>query len=168
MADESTAKRTGARRGNLASNLFALAALVFGILAVALFIRDSRGGVPPVPTAVPGGNQIANVTDALEAQGLEVESPPRLFIPRGALQAPGQGVEIDGTPGFIFLYPDMEAARADADGTDPDSVVPERLAGTPAPAGERRLTQGSNVVVLLVGGSEETWQKVETAVASLR
>jgi hypothetical protein len=29
------------------------------------------------------------------------------------------------------------------------------------------MTQGSNVIVLLVGGSAETWQKVEAAVASL-
>ena len=29
------------------------------------------------------------------------------------------------------------------------------------------MTQGSNVIVLLVGGSPETWQKVEAAVASL-
>ena len=168
MADEPTAKRAGGRGGNLASNLFALAALVFAVLAVALFIRDSRNQAPPVPTAVPGSNQIANVTDALEAQGLEVEAPPRLFIPRGALQAPGQGIEVDGAPGFIFLYADAEAARADATGADPETIVPERLAGTPTPAGERRLTQGSNVVVVLVGGSEETWQKVEAAVASLR
>ena len=85
----------------------------------------------------------------------------------GALNAPGQGVLIDGSPGFIFLYPDEASATADAAGADPDAIVPARLAGTPAPEGARRLTQGSNVIVLLVGGSEETWQKVEAAVASL-
>jgi hypothetical protein len=80
---------------------------------------------------------------------------------------PGQGVEVDGMPAFIFLYPDAETARADAASVAVDEVVPERLAGTPTPDGERRMTQGSNVVVLLVGDSPETWQKVEAAVASL-
>jgi hypothetical protein len=29
------------------------------------------------------------------------------------------------------------------------------------------MVQGSNVILLLVGGDEETWRKVEAAVASL-
>jgi hypothetical protein len=50
---------------------------------------------------------------------------------------------------------------------DAVDVVPTRPAGTPTPDGEARMTQGSNVIVLLAGGSLETWQKVEAAVASL-
>ena len=163
------AKETSARarRSNRASNLFALAAVVFGVLALILYLRNPGGGTAPVPTAAPGGNQIVNVTDALRAQDLDVQQPPRLFLPRGALDVPGQGIEIDGAPAFIFLYPDEAAASADAAGVDANDVVPERLVGTPAPEGERRMAQGSNVIVLVVGGSDETWQKVETAVASL-
>jgi hypothetical protein len=164
---EATGTSAGARRSNTASNLFALAAVVFGILALILYLRNPGGGIAPVPTAAPGGNQIVNVTDALRAQDLDVQQPPGLFVPRGALGVPGQGIEIDGAPAFIFLYPDESAARADAAGVDANDVVPERLAGTPTPEGERRMTQGSNVIVLVVGGSTETWQKVETAVASL-
>jgi hypothetical protein len=148
--------------------VFAVAAVVFGLLAVVLFVRGSGSGIAPVPTAAPGGNQIVNVTDALEAQGLNVEQPPGLFIPRGRLATPGQGIEIDGQPAFIFLYPDAPSAQAAAEGADPNDVVPERLAGTPAPDGERRMVQGSNVIVLMIGGSPETWQKVETAVHGLR
>jgi hypothetical protein len=157
----------GKRRGNTASNLFALAAVVFGLLALLLYFRNPSGGIAPVPVAPPGGNELVNVTDALRGQGLDVQQPPGLFIPRGALDVPGQGIEIERMPAFIFLYPDAETARADATGVAADDVVPDRLAGTPTPAGERRMTQGSNVIVLLVGGSPETWQKVEAAVASL-
>ena len=157
----------GRRRSNSMSNLFALAAVVFGVLALVLYFRNPGGGIAPVPVAAPGGNELVNVTDALRNQGLDVQQPPGLFIPRGELDVPGQGIEIDGMPGFIFLYQDAETARADAGGVDADDVVPDRLAGTPTPSGERRMTQGSNVIVLLIGGSAETWQKVEAAVASL-
>jgi len=165
--DEATARSATPRRSNLASNLFALAAVVFGVLALVLYFRNPGGGIAPVPVAPPGGNELVNVTEALRGQGLDVQQPPGLFIPRGALDVPGQGVEIDGMPAFIFLYPDAETAQADAAGVAADDVVPERLAGTPTPEGERRMTQGSNVIVLVVGGSPETWQKVEAAVASL-
>ena len=171
MRDDANHEPTGrpdrARRTNTASNLLALAAVVFGVLALVLYLRNPGGGIAPVPTAAPGGNQIVNVTEALRAQDLDVQQPPGLFVPRGALDVPGQGVEIDGAPAFIFLYPDEATAQADAAGVNASDVVPERLAGSPTPDGERRMTQGSNVIVLVVGGSEEMWQKVETAVASL-
>jgi hypothetical protein len=167
VTGEDAGTSAGRRRSNTASNLFALAAVVFGVLALVLYFRNPGGGVAPVPVAPPGGNELVNVTDALRSQGLDVQQPPGLFIPRGALDVPGQGVEIDGMPAFIFLYPDAETARADAAGVAAEVVVPERLAATPTPDGERRMTQGSNVIVVLVGGSPETWQKVEAAVASL-
>jgi hypothetical protein len=154
------------RRSNALSTIFAIVAVAFGIAAVVLFIRGS-GGTAPIPTPAPGANEVINVIEALKAEGLRVEQPPRLFISRGKLPVPGQGVTVDGTPGFIFLFPDADAARAAVDGVDPDTLVPERLAGTPAPEGERRLTQNSNIVMLLVDGSDETWQKVQAAVASL-
>jgi hypothetical protein len=164
---ENAETRPRQRRSNTVSNVFALAAVLFGVLALILYFRNPGGGIAPVPVAAPGGNELVNVTDALRSQGLDVQQPPGLFIPRGALDVPGQGVEVNGSPAFIFLYPDAETARADAAGVDADDVVPQRLAATPTPDGEGRLTQGSNVIVLLVGGSPETWQKVEAAVASL-
>src|SRR5215204_4737890 len=153
---EDAGASAGRRRSNTPSNLFALAAVVFGLLALVLYFRNPGGGIAPVPVATPGGNELVNVTDALRSQGLDVEQPRGLFIPRGALDVPGQGVEVDGTPAFIFLYPDAETARTDAAGVDAADVVPIR-AGTPTLGGEARMTQGSNVIVLLVGGGSETW-----------
>ena len=164
---EGASTSAGRRRSNTASNLFALAAVLFGVLALVLYFRNPGGGIAPIPVATPGGNQLVNVTDALRSQGLDVQQPPHLFIPRGELDVPGQGIDIDGMPAFIFLYQDAETARADAAGVNADDVVPDRLAGTPTPDGEPRMTQGSNVIVLLIGGSPETWQKVEAAVATL-
>lgn len=167
LTPDNAGTSAGRRRSNTASNLFALAAVVFGVLALILYFRSPGGGIAPVPVATPGGNELVNVTDALRSQGLDVQQPRGLFIPRGALDVPGQGVEVNGTPAYIFLYRDAEAARADAAGVDAVDVVPKRPGSTPTPDGEARMTQGSNVIVLLVGGSSETWQKVEAAVASL-
>jgi hypothetical protein len=150
----------------LASNLFAVAAVVFAIIAIVLYLRPGGSGVAPIPTAAPGGNQIINVVEALKAQGLDVQQPKGLFIPANKLDVPGQGLQINGKPAFVFLFKDAAAAQAAAN-VDPDTLVPEKLAGTPAPSGERRLAQGSNVVLLLVGGDDATWQKVERAVAGL-
>ena len=150
----------------LASNLFAVAAVIFAIIAIVLYLRPGGSGVAPIPTAAPGGNQIVNVTEALKAQGLDVQQPKGLFIPVGKLDVPGQGIEINSNPAFVFLFKDAAAAKAAAS-ADPDTLVPEKLAGTPAPPGERRMAQGINVVLLLVGGDDETWQKAERAVASL-
>jgi hypothetical protein len=158
---------TGTRKSNALSNVLAVVAIAFAVIAAILFYQDGLRGSPPVPTAAPGDNQLANVVGALQAQGLEVRQPPRLFIPRGELEVPGQGIEIEGMPAFVFLYPNPEAARQDVTNVDPAGIVPERIAGTPTPSGERRMAQGSNVAVLLVGGDAQTWQDVETAVASL-
>ena len=161
-----TPEQTRKRKSNLLSNLFAAAAVAFALLAILLYLRPGSG-IAPIPTAAPGGNQIINVTEAFKAQGLDVQQPRGLFIPAGALDVPGQGVEIDGHPGFVFLFPTTAAARAAVEGVDPDRIVPARLMGTPAPPGERRIAQGSNVVVLLIDGDDATWQKVQAAVASL-
>jgi hypothetical protein len=153
-------------RRNTLSNIFALVAVVFAILAVVLYLRPGRG-VAPLPVAGPGGNQIVNVTNALKAQGLEVEQPPGHFIPAGEVSVPGQGVEINGAPGYIFLFPNADKAQTEVDGVSPSRLVPTELRGTPQPEGERRAVLGSNVVVVLVGGDDETWNKVQAAVATL-
>lgn len=171
VSQESTSRQESGPRANRnrLSNILAIMAVVFAVIAIVLYVRNPDGGsgVAPIPTAAPESNQIVNVTEALKAQGLTIAQPPGLFVPRQALSVPGQGIEIDGNPGFVFLYDSAEAAESDVAGIDPDDVVPERIAGQPAPAGERRLVQGSNVAVLTIGGDEAMWQKVEAAVAGL-
>jgi hypothetical protein len=154
------------RSRNTLSNILAVVAVLFAILAVVLFLRGGRG-VAPVPTAVPGGNQLINVVRALEAQGLEVSQPQGMFVPAGESGVPGQGLEIAGNPAFVFLFPDQDQAQGAVLTLDPAGVVPDSLRGTPMPQGERRITQGSNVVLIMVGGNDATWQKVETAIAGL-
>jgi hypothetical protein len=151
---------------NTLSNIFAMVAVILAILAVVLYLRPGRG-IAPVPTAAPGGNQLINVVRALESQGLEVSQPQGMFVPAGEGGVPGQGLEIAGAPAFVFLYPDETQAQGAVLTLDPAAVAPDAVRGTPLPEGERRITQGSNVVLIMAGGDAATWQKVETAVAGL-
>lgn len=167
MSQELPEKHVAKRKSTLLSNLLAVAAVVFAIIALFLYLRPGGSGIAPAPTAAAGSNQIVNVTQALTTQGLDVKQPPGSFIPVGALDAPGQGVTVNGVPGFIFLFSDAQSAQSDFDGLDANAVVLDQIRGTPTPTGERRAVQGSNVVLLLIGGDDETWQKVEAAVASL-
>lgn len=151
---------------NTLSNIFAVIAVIFAVLAVVLYLRPGQG-IAPVPTAVPGENQLINVVRALEGQGLQVTQPQGLFVPAGESGVPGQGLEIAGAPAFVFLYPDEAQAQGAVLTLDPAAAVPGDVRGTPMPEGERRITQGSNVVLIMAGGDDATWQKVETAVAGL-
>ena len=141
----SASERGKTHQRNLASNIFAVLAVIFAVLAVILYLRPGGGGIAPIPTAAPGKNQIVNVTEALKAQGLDVVQPPGLFVPRGALAVPGQGIDINGQPGFVFIFDDAAAAQAAATGVNPDCRRPRaarRHAGsagrTPHRPGEQR------------------------------
>lgn len=169
MVERQDGEQPAARsRRNLVSNLLAVAAVIFAIIAIVLYAQGTRtGGIAPIPTPAAGSLQIVNVTEALKAQGLTVKQPPGLFISAAKLGTPGQGLEIDGVPAFVFLFKSEVDAREALDGIDPDSLVPERLAGTRVPPGQRHLVQGRDVAILVVGGDETLWQKVDDAVAGL-
>lgn len=152
--------------GNTLSNILAVVAAVFAILAVVLYLRPNQG-IAPIPTAAPGRNELINVVQALKAQDLPVTQPQGLFVPAGTLSVPGQGLQIDGAPAFVFLFPDAGTAQGSALTGDPAAIIPDALRGTPTPGGERRLTQNSNVVLVMIGGDDTTWHKVETAIAGL-
>lgn len=148
------------------SNVLAVAAVLFAILAVFLYLRPGGSGIAPIPQAKPGGNELINVVKALEGQGLAVTQPQGLFVPAGALDVPGQGLEIAGNPAFVFLFPDAASAAAAKD-VDVAAIAPPAKSGAPAPVGERRLTQGSNVILVMLGGDDAAWQKATAAIASL-
>ena len=116
---------------------------------------------------MPGENQLINVVRALEGQGLAVTQPQGMFVPAGDAGVPGQGLRIAGSPAFVFLFPDQAQAQGAVLTLDPAAMVPDELRGTPMPEGERRITQGSNAVLIMAGGDDATWRKVESAVAGL-
>ena len=109
------------------------------------------------------------MVEALEGEDLKVEVARR-GVRSPTLGLPGQGAVVDGAPLYIFIFDtvaEREAVTAEAL-ADPSGVLPARPPfGTPVVTGEVRVAAGSNVLVALVGGAEETAARVQRAIAGL-
>ncbi len=150
------------------STLLLLASLVLGVASVGLFIRERQQAeqTPVPPTAEPGKNDLASVANALKAEGIEVE------YGRGAtsspnLEPPGQLLEVDGTPLYVFVYPDVASREAEFSTLDPAAFSLTSPSGRPVDIGTPHLTANSNVIVALAGGSPDLADRVDRAVARL-
>ena len=161
-------KRSGRRPRRLASNLLLVASLVLGIAAVVLFVRDRQQTEQTLvpPTAEPGKNDLVSVANALKAEGLKVE------YGRGAtksanLDPPGQLLDVEGTPLYVFVYPDVASREAQSGDLDPASIRVTSPSGRPVEIGTPHLSATSNVIVLLAGGSTDLADRVDRAVARL-
>ena len=160
--------------------LFALA-VVLGVLAVLLATGTIGRSTPPPPPPTPGSLYQIDVVNALRAQGLATEVDPRLFVPRRAFSQPGQGVRVEGEPLYAFFFADPARAREEFEAVNPAEVLPpppgsgsgsgspEALGAEPVGVmgGAPFLVQGSNVVVAMPGGDEETRTKVRAAIEGL-
>ncbi len=166
--DEVAEKRRGRRAQRAVSTLLLLASLVLGVAAVVLFVRDWQQAeqTPVPPTAEPGKNDLVSVVNALKAEGIAVE------YGRGAtsspdLDPPGQLLEADGTPLYVFVYPDIASREAESADLDPASFTLTTPSGRPVDLDSPHLTANSNVIVALAGGSPDLADQVDRAVARL-
>jgi len=154
----------------LSSILLLGLAAALALLSVLLYTGTVRIGpqTPPPPPATPGKLQTVDVVEALRAQGLTAE-PSRVFVPIREFKVPGQGVTVNGAPLLVFIFPDPDAAKAAFAAADPANVLPPTLpgGGGAAPPDEVTLAQGSNVAAALVGGDQDTRDKVTTAIEGL-
>ena len=163
-----TSERRPTRRGsNWPSLVFGALAVGLAALAIILALRNNEPeGPPPPPAAQPGENELIHVVQALQGQNLEVVIAQR-GVPAGQLSVPGQGLTVDGSPLYVFVYPDAAAAEAEA-ATDPATVLPARSAsGTPLATETPRRFTHSNVTLALVGGSDELARSVPRAIERL-
>jgi hypothetical protein len=154
-------------RNWLATALFALAAVLF-ILVAALYLRDrfQEEPTPPPPPSEPGRAQLVNVVQALRAQGLKTEYARQgVRIPE--LTAAGQGLVVNGTPLYVFLFEDPATREAEVSELDLTSLTLLSTLGTPVASGSLHTIQGSNVFAVLVGGSEDLITKVDAAITEL-
>lgn len=166
----------GRRKGSILPALFFGAlAVVLGVLAVYLYFQERGTGGPVAPTALPAHNQYANVSDALEANGLAVTEATRTdpgatspsSFPRGTV---GQYISIDGRPAWIYLFPDADtqetAATAFAAKPEPLTTASRKPLTTAPPA----LFHASNVIVLLSvddDPGQDVRDRIQRAVESL-
>lgn len=155
------------RRTNWLSLVFGALAIVLAAAAILLFVRDDGEEERAPPPAPEGGNELIHVQQALQAEGLEVESAQG-GVPAGVLDVPGQRLVVDGASLYVFRYADAgEAADALAVAT-PAAILPERSpSGTPIADGVPFVTGHSNVIVALVGGSPELAEQVKRAIQGL-
>jgi hypothetical protein len=149
--------------------LFAAAGAILIAMGV-IYYRDRQDDneFPPVPTAIPGENQVSNVVTALRAEGLDVSfeiTPPTARA--DDLSEPGQGVQVDDTPLYLFIFPDTELREAESTELDPATFHLASTAGTPVSTEPVQIFAGSNVVAALYGGSPELAEQVEAAIEGL-
>ncbi len=151
----------------LSTALFAIAAVLFIVVAV-LYVRDrfQEEPTPPPPPSDPGRAQLVNVVQALRAHGLTVEYARQgVRIPE--LTAAGQGLVVNGTPLYVFLFEDPATREAEVSELDLTSLTLLSTLGTPVAGGPLHTTQGSNVFAVLIGGSEDLTAKVDAAITEL-
>ncbi len=164
-------QRPGRGRGGIGSTLLmAAAALVLlGVGFVYLRDRNDTDPTPPPPTSPPGHNEMRDIVQALRDQGLEVNYGQR-GLTSALLSVPGQPLTVDGAPLYVFVYREVAKREQESAGADPAEILRPRSGpgpGTPVPPGEPHLAAGSNVLVVLNGGDDETAAKVERAIAGL-
>jgi hypothetical protein len=146
--------------------LFAIAAALFVVVAV-LYVRDRRDAKPiPTPPQVAGRNEMINVKQALEAQGLSVK-----FAPGGArsdaLSEAGQVLDINGATAYVFVYTSVGAREADTNSLDLSAQPLLDVRGTPIVGGPPKTFTGSNILLLLFGGDDSIAAKVDAAIKGL-
>ena len=158
-------------QGRGLSTLLFAAALALAVLAAFIYLRDNNGAsdVRIAPTARPGQNQLADVRRVLSDEGLTVEYGRR-NMPAGALSVPGQHLTVDGAPLYAFIYQGAGGAATrerESQNLDPAELLAPGAGGTPGATEPPHIAQKSNVLVALVGGSDDLRDKVDSAIEKL-
>jgi hypothetical protein len=151
--------------------------MIFAVAAVAVLAygiwqsRDdgnSDNSNPP-PAATPGAYKLIDVVSSLENAGSNVEII-RASFRSPQLTVPGQGLEVDGVPVYVFIYPgrDAVAAReAESKNIDPATLTVNTISGTPVAEGEPHVVFSSNVIAVVPSSSQAVNDKVDEAIEGL-
>ncbi len=160
----------------LSNILFALMVVAAGVVAYLYFVEDRFFQEGPQPPACEQGrNELICVVEALKAQELDKVDPGRYTATADQLSQPGQVIEINEISAFLFVYPaangeEAVAAReADAADLDAETVqITARISERPLNEGQDvHIYQQSNVILIVVGGSDDELANIEAAMATL-
>lgn len=162
----------------LSNMLFALVLIAAAVVAYLYFFDDrffNEG--PRDPACETGRNELVCVNNALVEAGLDDAHLGRYTATANQLTPPGQVIEVDDINVFLFVYSapsdnhdDAVAAReADAENLNMDTLeITSRTAERPlSEEGEIHVYQHSNVILIVVGGSDDQLEKIEQAIESL-
>jgi hypothetical protein len=166
MPDATTKKQLSPTRNALSIVLFIVAGSLLAVAAY-LFIQDWReDDTPPPPPSVPGRAQLANVHDILVSAGYEVEYGRESARVEG-LTPVGQQLIVDGNSAFVFIYPNPEERQSETESLNPDEIELLDTFGDPVTTEPLAVAEGSNVMVVTVGGDDELNAGVADAIARL-
>lgn len=170
--------RSRRRRGaQILSTLLFLVALVFAGAAIYIWYIDEEPteDVPPVPTATPGLNTLADVLGSLEEAGLDGDygrSPAT--VKSNQMSPPGQHLIVEDQSVYVFIFPSGDAQSAAAareeaaQDLDPATMTLTTPSGQSFGEGETlTVSDGSNVIAVLVGGDEELQTQVRDVIEGL-
>lgn len=160
----------------LSNVLFALTIIAAAVVVYLYFFDDRFFNEGPVaPACEQNSSELACVVAALREQDFDHVDYGRYTASADQLSAPGQVVEVNDLSGFVFVYPaataDEGIALREADGANlnPDTlVITSRTSERPLNEGEDVfVVQHSNIIFVLVGGTEDENAMVQDAVESL-
>lgn len=163
------------RRGtHILSTLLFLTAIAFAAVAIWLYVDEQRDQprerVPP--TAAAGQNDLVSVLTALENAGLEASIGRGTTAATDQLQPPGQLIEVEDQELYVFIYTDpatgVEDRQTDSEALDADALTLTTPSGQPLTEDQPlRVSAGSNIIAVLVGGDEELAAQVRQAIEGL-
>lgn len=165
------------KRAIMISNvLFALTFVAAAVVAYLYFFDDRFFSDGPEPPACEvNSSELACVVSALQEQDFDSVDYGRYTASADQLSQPGQVVVIDDMNGFVFVYPagskeeGIRLREADGADIDPETImITSRTSDRPLNEGEDVfIVQHSNIIFVLVGGTEADHAKVQDAVESL-
>jgi hypothetical protein len=156
-------------RGNTLSSVLFAALVVAFAATVLLYLRREEEAVPsPVPPSPEAGHhELVDVKSALEAAGLTVAYGRGTVKAPGLSPPPGQLLTTGETTLFVFIFSDMASRAAASAGLDEAAFRLTTSSGAPVATEGLLLTQGSNVLVAVSGGSSETREQVDRVIQVL-
>jgi hypothetical protein len=151
--------------------IFAVAAVA--VLAYGIWQSRDQGNSDtsnPPPAATPGAYRLIDIVAALEDVGFDKVEIIRSSFRSPQFSVPGQGVEVDGEPVYLFIYPGQRAVEArEAESRDLDlaTMQVKTVSGTPIVEGEPHVVFNSNVIAVMPSTSQDVIDKVDEAIQGL-
>jgi hypothetical protein len=119
------------------------------------------------PASVPRHAELKNVHDALVNAGLDVEYGRLLARVDELTSVVGQQLIVEGKSAFVFIFTSPEVRQTETEGLSVDDIELLDPLGNPVTADALTMFQGSNVVVILVGGGESLAETIESAISEI-